>query len=193
MLRRRDLELPATLTPASTTYIGYRIKFKGVCKFTASRPRGFPRTPMEMRAVVFVVIGLLMSACASEVPGGRSLEDRLLAPCCFRQTLADHESPLATQLRAEVRARISRGEVPSVIEQDLVARYGTEILAQGDGQDRRWMIGVGAAAAVLAGLAIVLAVLRRHLATPVAALDGLAAADERYADQLDDELATQLD
>jgi len=66
------------------------------------------------------------------VPGAARLEGRLLAPCCWdasRQTLDIHGSPIANELRREIRHRLKAGETPDAIEADLVRRYTTKILA----------------------------------------------------------------
>ena len=66
------------------------------------------------------------------VPGAARLEGRLLAPCCWdtsRQTLDIHGSPIANELRMEIRRRLKAGETPDAIEADLVRRYTTKILA----------------------------------------------------------------
>jgi cytochrome c-type biogenesis protein CcmH len=66
------------------------------------------------------------------VPGAARLEGRLLAPCCWdasRQTLDIHGSPIANELRREIRARLRAGETPDAVEADLVRRYTTKILA----------------------------------------------------------------
>ncbi len=66
------------------------------------------------------------------VPGAAGLEGRLLAPCCWdasRQTLDIHGSPIANELRREIRHRLKAGETPDAIQADLVRRYTTKILA----------------------------------------------------------------
>jgi cytochrome c-type biogenesis protein CcmH/NrfF len=66
------------------------------------------------------------------VPGASRLEGRLLAPCCWdssRQTLDIHGSPIANELRREIRHRLKAGESPDAVEADLVRRYTTKILA----------------------------------------------------------------
>lgn len=66
------------------------------------------------------------------VPGASRLEGRLLAPCCWdssRQTLDIHGSPIANELRREIRSRLRAGETPDAVEADLVKRYTTKILA----------------------------------------------------------------
>lgn len=67
------------------------------------------------------------------VPGASRLEGRLLSPCCWNenggQTLDVHRSPIANELRREIRTRLKAGESPDSVEADLVRRYGTKILA----------------------------------------------------------------
>lgn len=67
------------------------------------------------------------------VPGAARLEGRLLSPCCWNengaQTLDVHRSPIANELRREIRSRLKAGETPDAIEADMVQRYGTKILA----------------------------------------------------------------
>jgi cytochrome c-type biogenesis protein CcmH len=66
------------------------------------------------------------------VPGASYLEGRLLAPCCWdssRQTLDIHGSPIANELRREIRSRLKAGESVDAVESDLVHRYTTKILA----------------------------------------------------------------
>lgn len=83
----------------------------------------------------FASLVLLMPAAAlgatpDQVPeAARELEGRLLAPCCYRQTLDIHASPLADEVRAEIRSRVARGDAITQIEQDLVARYGEKVRA----------------------------------------------------------------
>ena len=79
------------------------------------------------------------------VPGAARLEGRLLAPCCWNQTLDTHSSELALELRREIRSRLKAGERPDAIEASLVERYGTRIRAVPD------RVPLGA----LAGLALV--------------------------------------
>lgn len=67
-----------------------------------------------------------------KVPGAERLEGRLLAPCCWAQTLDIHGSEIANGLRREIRTRLKAGERPEAIEQSLVTRYGERIRAVPD-------------------------------------------------------------
>jgi cytochrome c-type biogenesis protein CcmH/NrfF len=150
---------------------------------------------MFRRHVTHIALALalvLVSACS----GGRDdlatqqheLENRLLSPCCWRQPLADHESPVATALRAEIHERLARRETAASIEDDLVRRYGDKIRALPKGGDPRWMIGATAAGgSVLALLAIGWFVRRRRVPFS-ASLSSETVFEGEYAEQLDDEL-----
>jgi cytochrome c-type biogenesis protein CcmH len=72
--------------------------------------------------------GMLGSApAAAQSRAAHALEERLVAPCCWSDTLATHDSPLAVELRGEIEARLSAGEPAAAIEADLVGRYGARI------------------------------------------------------------------
>lgn len=69
--------------------------------------------------------------------GELALQSRLLAPCCWKQTLDVHESELSTTLREEIHRRILEGEAPRAIEVSLVQRFGEKIRAVPEGGDFR--------------------------------------------------------
>jgi cytochrome c-type biogenesis protein CcmH len=63
------------------------------------------------------------------VPGASRLEGRLMAPCCWTQTIDIHDSEVAISMRHELRRRLRNGESPDAIEASFVQRYGPKILA----------------------------------------------------------------
>lgn len=74
------------------------------------------------------------SAEASEdlrsfVPGAAALEGKLLAPCCWNQTVDIHGSELSNSIRREIRTRLRAGESAETIQASFVERYGPKILA----------------------------------------------------------------
>jgi cytochrome c-type biogenesis protein CcmH len=68
----------------------------------------------------------------SYVPGASRLEGRIMAPCCWNQTIDIHGSEPAYELRREIRRRLKAGESADTIEASLVQRYGSKILAVPD-------------------------------------------------------------
>jgi len=68
----------------------------------------------------------------SYVPGAARLEGRIMAPCCWNQTIDIHGSEPAYELRREIRRRLKAGESADAIEASLVQRFGPKILAVPD-------------------------------------------------------------
>ncbi len=81
--------------------------------------------------LVMALISLFtLSAHAQESDAHRrSLYGHFMAPCCWTESLALHDSPLAVSLREEIDARLARGDTASAIEADLVSRYGQRVLS----------------------------------------------------------------
>jgi cytochrome c-type biogenesis protein CcmH len=129
---------------------------------------------------------------AAPPPGEGALLGRLLAPCCWDQTLDVHESPTVDGLRAEIRGRLLAGVAPEAIEADLVARYGERIRALQPGDP------LGSVALAVVGLSLVagaglLALMRRwasRRAVPAGspAPDDTPAAGDAWDERLDEEL-----
>ncbi len=127
-------------------------------------------------------------------PGERELLGRLVAPCCWTQTLDVHAGAAPDELRAEIRQRLRAGEAASSIEADLVARHGERVRASGSssslGSISLGVIGLS----LVTAMALVLAVRRwarvpsRSGAQSSAAVAGAApdALDARIDDELRD-------
>ena len=87
-------------------------------------------------------------AHAEHEGAARQLQGRLLAPCCYLQTLDVHESESARDLRDEIVARVAAGETEEAIEGSFVERYGERVRAVPKGSTAR-----GGITLVLGGLA----------------------------------------
>jgi cytochrome c-type biogenesis protein CcmH len=66
------------------------------------------------------------------VPGAKALEGKILAPCCWNQTVDIHGSEVANAIRREIRTRLLAGESADAITASFVKRYGGKILAMQD-------------------------------------------------------------
>ena len=69
-----------------------------------------------------------VDAAAAEADA-QALFREVMSPFCPGLTLADCPSPAAFTLRDEIEARLEKGESREAIVDELVARYGTQILA----------------------------------------------------------------
>jgi cytochrome c-type biogenesis protein CcmH len=83
-----------------------------------------------------LLLCLIGAAAAERAPASegaearaRALEAKLMAPCCFTQTIDQHESEAAQQMRAELRVWLAGGLSDQQILDRYVARYGARILA----------------------------------------------------------------
>jgi len=64
-----------------------------------------------------------------DVPGASAIEGRLMAPCCWTQTIDIHDSEISLSMRHEIRRRLRNGESADAIQASFVERYGPKILA----------------------------------------------------------------
>ncbi len=154
----------------------------------------------------FVLLGLVWSLGLQPVAAptldpalereARRLETQLIAPCCWTQPVAIHQSPAADEIRRDVRRKLAAGLTPQAILEEYVAEYGPRILseppARGFGR-ALYIVPVVLLVLSAAGLA---ALVRRMAARTAPATEppspgageppGLP--DEAYATRLDDEL-----
>lgn len=88
--------------------------------------------------------------------GVRKIQDRFLAPCCWRQSVAIHDSPVARQMRDEIVRLVSEGKTEEEIVDYYVGRYGERILRQPRGQAWIWLnvVPIGALGGGLAGVLV---------------------------------------
>ncbi len=153
------------------------------------------RLRVHHRLVLRSTIPLLLllsgaPAVADEVAQrAAALEARLLAPCCYKQTLDFHASPLAEELRAEIRRRFSAGEAEATIEAALVARYGEKLRAV---PSAAFTERLGLGLAVLSAMVVLLIVLvhlsRLRRTRPAASVIAAPGADPSDRLRLEEEL-----
>jgi len=84
----------------------------------------------------------------------RRLQGRFLAPCCWQESLAVHQSEIAVQLRAEIARLAAAGRPEDDIVDTLVARYGERILVEPRGARLRWLNVIPPIAVALAAAAL---------------------------------------
>lgn len=137
------------------------------------------------RGVSVALVFALVAGCAAPpaVQGGPAsaarIERRLLAPCCWNQTLDIHESDLATSLRTEIRQRVAQGEAAEHIEQDMVARYGERVRATPSQRDP--LLAIALAVSALFALIALWLLTRAKRSTEQRAQDPAIPTSERDA------------
>lgn len=143
-------------------------------------------------ALVVVLLGAGLAVAAKLDEDIWKLEERLLAPCCYKQTLQIHESPKASELRREIRERLVKGETVDAIEADMVRRFGPEVRAIPHGFSLGWMGLWPFGFALIFGITVLVrrarAVKQPATANATAPGDELEPVNEEMNDRIDDEL-----
>jgi len=115
-----------------------------------------------------------------------------MAPCCWSQPVSKHYSGVATEMREEIRRRLSAGQTREQILAYYVGRYGDRILSMPPRQGFSLMAYALPAVFLLgggAGLALLLGRRRRALRAPQEAPSQDEPAAEGYSDRLEQELS----
>jgi cytochrome c-type biogenesis protein CcmH len=81
-------------------------------------------------AAALVVLEPLTARGAEPDGKTHQIEARFVAPCCWRENLAVHNSPIAAELRTEIAARVAAGQTEPQIVDYYVARFGERILRE---------------------------------------------------------------
>jgi len=89
-----------------------------------------------------------------------ALEHRLMAPCCWSETVAEHRSEIALEMRAEIEQMVAEGKSDREILDYYKAQYGMRILTEPEG-GLFVVMNVVPVVVLVAGLVIVAALIRR--------------------------------
>jgi len=115
-----------------------------------------------MKAILVIALvangSFLTGPQTSEV---QRIEERLLAPCCYTQSIAEHGSEIARQMRTEVVQMVAEGQTEEEVISHYKTLYGDRILIVPDGITGKILFGLPVVIAVLA--AVVLAVFLRKM------------------------------
>jgi cytochrome c-type biogenesis protein CcmH len=114
----------------------------------------------------------------------RVLSKELRCMVCQNESIDDSEAPLAHDLRVLVRERLKAGDTDNQVLDFLVARYGEFVLLKPRLEWRTAALWGLPPAVLLIGIAMILIVVRRRNATPVAEPANLSAAEEARVAEL---------
>jgi cytochrome c-type biogenesis protein CcmH/NrfF len=68
------------------------------------------------------------------------LEAAILAPCCYTQTVALHQSEVAVKIRLEIARSVDQGKADDEILAAYVSQYGKKVLVDPKTLPRSWML-----------------------------------------------------
>ncbi len=125
----------------------------------ASLPAAFPACAQANRQADAAP---LQFRDAAEETRFHALASELRCVMCQNQSLADSNALIALQLRREVLDLMREGHGDEEIKEHLVQRYGEFVLYQPKVEGRTWLLWLGPALLLLAGIGVVIAAVRRR-------------------------------
>lgn len=126
---------------------------------------------VRLLTTAFSLFMVILVASASQAQGIDSLAvetrtkeiaNQLMAPCCWSETAAKHESQIAKDMRRQIRAWLIEGRSEDQIIQAFVGRYGERILANPPKKGFNWTLYLLPPVAVLLGAWVVARFFRRQ-------------------------------
>ena len=118
-----------------------------------------------MRAIAMLILLFGAAAPGAELTDAQraraeALERRLMAPCCWSETVAEHRSEIALQMRAEIEQMVAEGKNDREILDHYKAQYGMRILTEPEG-GLFWVMNVAPVVVLIFGMAVVVILIRR--------------------------------
>ncbi|MCX6624760.1 MAG: cytochrome c-type biogenesis protein CcmH [Acidobacteria bacterium] len=98
---------------------------------------------------------LWLAPLTGEARDPRKIQDRFLAPCCWQESAAVHQSEAASQMRAEIVRMVAEGKSDDLIVEAFVATYGERILREPRGNKRLWITLIPVVLTIIAALWLV--------------------------------------
>jgi cytochrome c-type biogenesis protein CcmH len=112
--------------------------------------------------LTWILLGNLIWAATAMTPQQRALAEKLeralLAPCCYQEAVATHNSEQAKAMRAEIAEMVAAGRTEREILDHYKQRYGARILVEPEGA-QWWVMNVVPVVMLAAGGAIVVRLL----------------------------------
>jgi len=138
----------------------------------------------------FVLAVLSLMAPIPERESTRAIQTDLMAPCCWSQTVADHSSPVALEMREEIDRMLREGRNRQEILQHYVARYGERILSRPPAHGFSLLAYLVPGFFLILGVSVLTLYLRRHRRRVEDAQGGelLGAGAEAYREQVEREM-----
>jgi cytochrome c-type biogenesis protein CcmH len=123
----------------------------------------------------------------------KQIETLLIAPCCWRQPISDHQSEIAEQMKVEIRQLLEKGQDRQQILDHYVDQYGARILSIPPQQGFNRTAYLMPVFFTILGLVVVGVILRkwqRQAPQPVASA---GASDAPISDELAQRIQKELD
>jgi cytochrome c-type biogenesis protein CcmH len=98
--------------------------------------------------------------CDGQPSRVKRLEEQLIAPCCWAESVAVHRSEVAAEMRAGIEKMVAEGRTDREILDFYKAQYGARVLMEPEGVTRIWVYTIPIVVAA-AGVWLVIWIIRR--------------------------------
>jgi len=146
---------------------------------------------------MYIAIALLLAASTTSLTPQqaatvKSTENKLMAPCCYSQTIAQHMSAVAETMRNEVTDMAAAGETQQQILDHYKAIYGERILVVPDGLTGQFAFNTPVAVFVVSCIALLFILLKYRRATPLPAGHSLPQKSDAEWQQIRKKIHTEI-
>jgi len=131
--------------------------------------RGFLFAAGLLALSLFLSAATPAAAQADLEARARDIDNKLMAPCCGANTVREHDSGPAMQMRAEIRQLLADGKTEREILDHFVAIHGEKILALPDAQGFNLLAYLLPVGFLFFGAAFLVIAMRRWRSQPAAA------------------------
>jgi cytochrome c-type biogenesis protein CcmH len=123
----------------------------------------------------------------------KQIETLLIAPCCWRQPISDHQSEISSEMKVEIRQMLDEGQNRQQILDHYVEQYGARILSIPPQQGFNRMSYLMPVFFTILGLVVVGAILRKWQRQPTQAVASAGASAAPVSDELAQRIQKELD
>ncbi len=123
---------------------------------------------LSVLGAIGIALGIA-SFAQSPRDAARRIEEKVIAPCCWSESVGVHRSESAAQMRSEIERQVAAGRGEREILNGFITRYGERILLEPRGAKSQWLVWTPLAALFLGFAGLALFMLRRKAPVPATA------------------------
>lgn len=138
---------------------------------------------MSLNRASMAAVLLACTVHATDLARARRIQERILAPCCYSETVAHHRSDVALEIKREIEKMVDENKTDNEIVAVFTARYGRRILAEPEGRSGL-LLKLVPAGAITAGVLMTVLLIRkmRRRPAPANAAPGLVEVPDDFED-----------
>jgi cytochrome c-type biogenesis protein CcmH/NrfF len=108
----------------------------------------------ELKTLLFCLLPLCHAGAAT-APLERALQEKIVAACCWNESIAVHRSETAAAMRAELKLMISQGLTEAQILGCFKTKYSSRVLIEPEGAASTVIYAIPVILTVAAGAALI--------------------------------------